>query len=84
MLAVDKNSVMKVLILALFLNALFGCASSQDKAVQQEMDREQIQRAIKKIEIECRDQYPNNVAGAFLKRKQCQEMRIQSLPLPQH
>lgn len=75
---------MKYFFLSAWVFAFVGCASDQDKAVQQQMDKQQLQLAIKKLDVACRDQYPMSVPGAFIKRKQCQQMGIESLQLPQH
>ncbi|MEI6353235.1 MAG: hypothetical protein D4R76_09040 [Methylococcus sp.] len=74
---------MKIIILAFTFLALSGCTSAADKAAQEQMQKEQIQLAIKKIDISCRDKYPIGIPGAIMKRKQCQQIGIESMELPQ-
>ena len=71
-----------VTIMGLILFA--GCTSSEDKAAQQQRQKEQVQHQIKKIDIACRDKYPPSVPGALLKRKQCQQMGLEEIQIPQH
>jgi hypothetical protein len=74
---------MKTLISAAILIGLTGCASSSaNKAQQEQVQKEQLQLAIKKIDIACRDKYPMGTPGAFMKRKQCQQVGIESMDLP--
>jgi hypothetical protein len=73
---------MKTLISAAMLISLTGCASSANKAQQEQVQKEQLQLAIKKIDIACRDKYPMGTPGAFMKRKQCQQVGIESMDLP--
>ncbi len=47
------------------------------------MQKEQLQLAIKKIDIACRDKYPLRIPGAIMKRKQCQQIGIESIDLSQ-
>ena len=76
---------MKTLISAAILISLTGCASSSgNKAQQEQVQKEQLQLAIKKIDIACRDKYPMGTPGAFMKRKQCQQVGIESLELPKN
>ena len=72
---------MKTLISAALLVSLTGCASSANKAQQEQVQKEQLQLAIKKIDIACRDKYPMGTPGAFMKRKQCQQVGIESMDL---
>ena len=74
---------MKPITLIVALIFLAGCTSSEDKAAQQQMQKEQLQLAIKKVDIACRDKYPLGTPGVLLKRKQCQQIGIESLQLPQ-
>ena len=75
---------MKIMPLAFCLGiAVSGCTSQQDKAAQQQAQKEQLQLAIKKIDVVCRDKYPMGTPGALIKRKQCQQLSIESLELPQ-
>ena len=73
---------MKTLISAAILISLTGCASSANKAQQEQHQKQQLQLAIKKIEIDCRDRYPIGVPGAIMKRKQCQQIGIESMDMP--
>ncbi len=73
---------MKTLISAAILISLTGCASSANKAQQEQLQKQQLQLAIKKIEIDCRDRYPIGVPGAIMKRKQCQQIGIESMDMP--
>jgi hypothetical protein len=73
---------MKTLISTALLISLTGCASSANKAQQEQAQKEQLQLAIKKIDIACRDKYPMGTPGAFMKRKQCQQVGIESMDLP--
>jgi hypothetical protein len=74
---------MKTLISVAILIGLTGCASSSaNKAQQEQVQKEQLQLAIKKIDIACRDKYPMGTPGAFMKRKQCQQVGIESMDLP--
>ena len=74
---------MKTLISAAILISLSGCASSSaNKAQQEQVQKEQLQLAIKKIDIACRDKYPMGTPGAFMKRKQCQQVGIESMDMP--
>ena len=76
---------MKTLISAAILISLTGCASSSaNKAQQEQVQKEQLQLAIKKIDIACRDKYPMGTPGAFMKRKQCQQVGIESMDLPKN
>jgi len=76
---------MKNLVSAALLISLTGCASSSgNKAQQEQVQKEQLQLAIKKIDIACRDKYPMGTPGAFMKRKQCQQVGIESLELPKN
>ena len=74
---------MKIISLTFVFLALFGCTSSADKAAQEQMQKEQLQLAIKKIDIACRDRYPLGTPGAIMKRKQCQQVGIESIDLSQ-
>ena len=74
---------MKIIILTFVFLALCGCPSSADKAAQEQMQKEQLQLAIKKIDIACRDRYPLGTPGAIMKRKQCQQVGIESIDLSQ-
>jgi mannitol-specific phosphotransferase system IIBC component len=76
----------KALPALMWLFMLTGCTSSEDKAAQQlrQKEQEQVQHQIKKIEIACRDKYPLSVPGAFLKRKQCQQIGLDEIQIPQH
>lgn len=73
---------MKTLISAAILISLTGCASSANKAQQEQLQKQQLQLAIKKIEIDCRDRYPIGIPGAIMKRKQCQQIGIESMDMP--
>ena len=74
---------MKTLISVAILISLSGCASSSaNKAQQEQVQKEQLQLAIKKIDIACRDKYPMGTPGAFMKRKQCQQVGIESMDMP--
>ena len=70
---------MKILALSLIL-LLTACAT--DNAAKEQQQKQQLQLALKKIEIDCRDRYPLSVPGALFKRKQCQQVGIESLPMP--
>ncbi|NBS17822.1 MAG: hypothetical protein EBT06_12315 [Gammaproteobacteria bacterium] len=74
---------MKIISLTFVFLALFGCTSSADKAAQEQRQKEQLQLAIKKIDIACRDKYPLGIPGAMMKRKQCQQIGIESIDLSQ-
>ena len=76
------QDTMKTLISAAILISLTGCASSANKAQQEQVQKEQLQLAIKKIDIACRDKYPMGTPGAFMKRKQCQQVGIESIDMP--
>ena len=73
---------MKNIALLFVIVVLNGCASSADKAAQEQAQKEQLQLALTKIDIECRDRYPIGTPGAMIKRKQCQQVGIKSMPLP--
>jgi len=75
---------MKTLITTLILIGLTGCASSASKQQQEQLQKQQLQLALKKIEIDCRDRYPMGVPGAIMKRKQCQQLGIESMELPKN
>ena len=75
---------MKTMISAAILISLTGCASSANKAQQEQVQKEQLQLAIKKIDIACRDKYPMGTPGAFMKRKQCQQVGIESMDMPKN
>ena len=74
---------MKIISLIFVFLVLFGCTSSADKAAQEQRQKEQLQLAIKKIDIACRDKYPLGIPGAMMKRKQCQQVGIESIDLSQ-
>ena len=74
---------MKIIILTFVFFAFAGCTSPADKAAQEQMQKEQLQLAIKKIDIACRDKYPLGIPGAIMKRKQCQQVGIESIDLSQ-
>ncbi len=75
---------MKIPSLVTLLISLAGCASSADKAQQEQHQKEQILLTIKKIDIACRDRYPMGTPGAIIKRKQCQQIGIESMDLPKN
>ena len=75
---------MKTLIATLILVGLSGCASSANKAQQEQLQKQQLQLALKKMEIDCRYRYPMGVPGAIMKRTQCQQVGIESLELPKN
>lgn len=70
---------MKILLLCLSL-LLSACAT--DNAAKEQQQKQQLQLALKKIDIDCRDRYPLSVPGAMFKRKQCQQLGIESLSMP--
>ncbi len=77
---------MRQLILIVSSLVLFACASDADKqqkqAAHEQMERQQISTELKKIQIQCRDRYPMGSPGALMKRKQCQEMGVNTMPVP--
>lgn len=73
---------MKILISVAIFISLTGCASSANKAQQEQLQKQQLQLAIKKIEIDCRDKHPMGTPGAFMKRKQCEQIGVESMDLP--
>lgn len=71
---------MRYLIPGFLALAVAACAT--DDAAKEQRQKQQLQLALKKIEIDCRDRYPMSVPGAMLKRKQCQQVGFDSLSMP--
>ena len=73
-----------ILVVASFF--LVACASDAEKqqkqAAHEQMERQQISTEVKQIQIQCRDRYPLGTPGALMKRKQCQEMGMNTMPMP--
>lgn len=68
-----------IVVLWVFLGVT-ACAT--DNAAKEQQQKQALELSLKKIEVDCRDRYPMGVPGAMLKRKQCQQMGIQSMPMP--
>ena len=71
---------MKQLMMAVLALSVSACAT--DDAAKEQARKQQLELALKKIDIDCRDRYPMGVPGAIMKRKQCQQVGIESMQLP--